>query len=331
MALLLPAVGSARASSRRLECQNKLRNLGMAMLHVADQDQRFPAAGNFGSDANGQLKAYHGWVVKVLPWIDQKPLFDQWQFDDASNLGTNLALSQTPIPLLVCPVDGTLLGGGDLSYVVNSGFGFTSAPTGVGDCPVDTDHRPIDFNGNGITCPADSALDGPQNDKVIFEQTALFFAENWPPRTTPNGTHRFHRLADVTDGLSQTLMMTENVRAGRITADPTWTWGSPWPSANCFFVSSTVCANNTCTAENVDYSRANQGDHAINAGQMQRRAHAPWPSSNHGPGVNVVFVDGRVRFLSEYIDGRVYAALMSPQGAQIVGPLAQSPISDADY
>ena len=39
MALLLPAVGGARASSKRMECQNNLRNLGMAMLSVADHDR----------------------------------------------------------------------------------------------------------------------------------------------------------------------------------------------------------------------------------------------------------------------------------------------------
>lgn len=329
MALLLPAVGGARASSKRVECRNKLRNLGMAMMNVADQEGRLPAIGNFGHYPDGNLKLYHSWVVDVLPWIDQKPIYDQWQFDEASDRGSNGALTQTQIPILTCPSDSTLLGGGDLSYVVNAGFGFTSVSRGVGDCPVNPRNQPMDYNGNGITCPRDPERDGSPNDKQIYKQTGVFFVQNWP--LSDKGTVRFHRLADITDGLSQTMFLTENVRAGRMENNPMRNWGSPYAYGNCFYVSWTICDKNSCTQENVDYSRANKGDHAINSSHTQGESNSYWPSSEHGAGVNVVFGDGHAKFLSEYIDGAVYAALVSPQGSEITGPLAQPVLRDTDY
>jgi len=52
-----------------------------------------------------------------------------------------------------------------------------------------------------------------------------------------------------------------------------------------------------------------------------------WPSSYHSGGVNVVYADGHVAFLSEGIEGSVYASLVSPCGSRIKGPLAQVTIS----
>ena len=44
-----------------------------------------------------------------------------------------------------------------------------------------------------------------------------------------------------------------------------------------------------------------------------------------------LFADGRVHFLSETVDGRVYATLLSPQGSRLAGPLAQKVVADSDY
>ncbi|HAH45517.1 MAG TPA: hypothetical protein DCM07_11810, partial [Planctomycetaceae bacterium] len=64
---------------------------------------------------------------------------------------------------------------------------------------------------------------------------------------------------------------------------------------------------------------ANSGSSAINAGIAKPEGSAPYPNSLHKGGVNVGYCDGHIQFLSENIDGKVYAALASPQGAALSG------------
>jgi hypothetical protein len=98
-----------------------------------------------------------------------------------------------------------------------------------------------------------------------------------------------------------------------------------------------VCDNLCCSAGNVDYARANdrsQHPHrleAINSSLDQAEGEAPWPSSFHPDGVHVVYCGGRVKFLSEDVEGLVYASLISPRGSLIQGPLAQPVVSPDQY
>ncbi|MSR57926.1 MAG: DUF1559 domain-containing protein [Planctomycetaceae bacterium] len=327
MALILPAVMSARAASRRTQCQNNLRNIGLAMTNVAESARRFPASGNWGHHTQNDYNPYHSWVVDLLPWVDRQDVFNKWNFDQSSLGADNQALGNLHVAVLTCPSDITLLGRGDLSYVVNGGFGFTIAYNGVGNCPVNAESQPIDFNGNGVICPADQKQDGTPLDQQLFFQTGMFFAQNWRP--TPAA--RFHTFNDIQDGLSQTILLTENVRTGADRFAPGINWASPVAFRTSFFLLSAVCLDNACTAGNVDYAHANQGRQAINAGLEQAEGEAPWPSSYHTGGVFVVFGDGHVKFLSQNVAGAVYAALVSPQGGRITGPLAQNLLSADEY
>jgi hypothetical protein len=47
--------------------------------------------------------------------------------------------------------------------------------------------------------------------------------------------------------------------------------------------------------------------------------------------VNVLFCDGGVRFISDTIDGSVYACLITPAGGRLPSPYQQSPLTDDDY
>jgi len=327
MALLLPAVASARAASRKAQCQNNLRNLGIAMLARADSARRFPASGNVGNNATTALP-FHNWVVELLPWIDRHDLFDLWKFDLPQNGAANRSLAGLHLAVLTCPADITAIGAGDLSYVVNGGFGWTSTLAGVSDCPLAFSSQALDLNGNGVACPRDATKDGKPSDKDFYFQTALFFLENWK---VPNGTLRHHTPDDVVDGLSHTIMIAENVKAGYDPFSPDTNWASPDPRRNSFFVSFGVCHGGRCSAGNVDYRRANRGVEAINGALQQAEGEAPWPSSYHAGGVYAVFADGHVKFLAQEIGGAVYAALVSPQGSRIAGPLLQRPPSDVEY
>ena len=335
MALLLPAVQQARSAARRTQCQNNLHNVSLAMLAHVDTQRRFPAAGNFGNVA--PFKRYRSWVVDLLPWLEQRGIFDRWDFNESYDAPPNAGLANTHIEILMCPDDSSTADGqGNLSYVVNCGFGFT-LPI---DCPgnwhfaTDSVPAPMDLNGNGVTCTPPDTPDGEPSDRDQFFRTALFFVENWPPGS---GTVRYHRFATIRDGTSQTIMLSENVRAGYEAGPPASNWANPIAWRTAFFVSGYVCQNNNCAPGSVDYARANDRGQtpyrfeAINASLDQSEGRAPWPSSYHTGGVHAAFADGHIQFLSQTIDGGVYAALVSPAGMLLEGPLRQRVVSGSDF
>jgi prepilin-type processing-associated H-X9-DG protein len=332
MALLLPAVMNARSYARRATCMNNLRNVGLAMLSETGTRKRFPASGHFSLTGSEQ---YHSWVVPLLPYLERNDIHTAWNWNLTVDDPANAALTRISVPTLVCPDDFTVVPGqGNLSYVVNAGFAWTSGTPAL-DCPVSFHVQenpvlaPLDFSGNGNPCP----VGGPEDagNIKLFYQTGLFFLENWPPAKESAKYARYHTLDSILDGTSNTIMLSENLRAGYDPAKGT-SWATSYPTYSDFFVSSYVCENRSCAPGKVDYSRANNTMYeGINSSIDQAEGEAPWPSSFHPGGVHVVFVDGHVQFLSEEVAGAVYAALVSPQGASIRGPLAQVVLSDTDY
>ena len=333
MALLLPAVMSARAAGRRAQCMNNLHNVSLAMLSEVAAKRRFPASGNFSLDGS---KHHHSWVVPLLAWLERADIFAKWKWELSHNDPANAQLTSIGIPVLVCPDDFTAVPGqGNLSYVVNGGFGWTTRTPAL-DCPVSFHVMtspilaPMDFNGDGSAC---SGGPGDSSDKRLFYQTGLFFLENWPIGTY---TVRHHSLDSILDGASNTIMLSENVRAGYDPANGT-SWASPYPRNISFFLSSYVCENRSCAAGKVDYRRANDCTQdpyrleAINSSRDQAEGEAPWPSSFHTGGVYVAFADGHLKLLRAQVDGAVYAALISPQGMLVHGPLAQVLLSSDSY
>ncbi len=86
VALLLPAVQSAREAARRTECKNNLKQLGLASLNYHDTQKRFPPG---AVNAEGSL-----WSFYILPFIEQgvaaaKAEVNQWDSPDAASNGTN--------------------------------------------------------------------------------------------------------------------------------------------------------------------------------------------------------------------------------------------------
>ena len=119
--------------------------------------------------------------------------------------------------------------------------------------------------------------------------------------------------------MSNTLLLAENVRTGYDPVTANSNWGSCDTRRTKVYFSDRICTNNLCAPGNVDFSRANSGDHAINSGRNAAEGQSPWPNSFHPGGVCVGFADGRAQFLNESISGQVYVQLMTPQGTRLVG------------
>lgn len=314
-AILLPAVQQAREASRRNTCANNIRNLGLAMLGHAEAARRFTYSGYFHANSTSDTYPPPNWVETLLPRIERSDISNQWNRTVDGADPSNQRLAGIHIDVLCCPDDPSLTGGGDLSYQVNGGIGFSAQIGGIDNCPLAPNNGKIDLNGNGITCPPlNSTADGSPDDRSLPTMLGMFFMESGGP----TGTTRHHTPDSVYDGLSNTLMLAENVRAG---VDPLWpytNWANTDPHRTSFYFGSAVCASLKCSPGNVNCALANNPSQGINASLNQPEG-TPWPSSFHaGDGANFVFADGHLKFVSVSIDGAVYAALFSPQGQKLV-------------
>ncbi len=103
VALLLPAVQAAREAARRSQSSNNLKQIAIALHNYHDTHREFPPA--VVTDANGQ-PLYSGRVL-LLPYLEQKPLYDAFDKSQAWNSPANMALSQSMIPVFVDPSAGT--------------------------------------------------------------------------------------------------------------------------------------------------------------------------------------------------------------------------------
>ena len=104
LALLVPAVQSARASARRATCQNQLRQLGLALHLYHDCHDCFPC-GSYIKGPSLPIQSGWGWGAMVLPFVDSGALYEQIDFRLGTAVGSNFALIETPVSLWRCPSD----------------------------------------------------------------------------------------------------------------------------------------------------------------------------------------------------------------------------------
>lgn len=125
IALLLPAVQQAREAARRSQCQNNLKQLGLALHNYHDVHKTFPPGivtattlwtSSCSVMSNGvavpdtNARAW-GWGAFILPFIDQAPLFnllrpDGCRMPNENTLYNGVALLQQPLEAFRCPSDG---------------------------------------------------------------------------------------------------------------------------------------------------------------------------------------------------------------------------------
>lgn len=100
IALLLPAIQAAREAARRIECQNNLRQFGIALATFHDNRRVLPpaVADNFGGST--QL---HAWSIFILPYIEEGNLAKAYDFAAGHNAAVNRPVVGTPLSIFLCP------------------------------------------------------------------------------------------------------------------------------------------------------------------------------------------------------------------------------------
>jgi len=317
VALIMPAVQSARNAARRTQCINHLKNLALAVTNFASAHRgEVPPLYKLLGGAN------RSWIALLLPNLDASDVYrvmDQGQYPPQSQ--------PVSLAVLQCPVDPTAYQQpGMTSYVANAGYWAQAGDgTQLWDNPISYNNAGnllymVDWDDDGrcISCGTNAHDEG---DLKIARATGVFF----PPGPTGKSSVSLDFISEG-DGQTNTIMLSENIQAGR--------WDIPANLHDIAFalrvtndgLNSTSGQPDAIGAVNPNDRRFYQlliaaGASADFGNSFPNRnkdrateGHAPRPSSNHAGQFNVAFCDGRVRALNDNIDQRVYARLITSDG-----------------
>jgi prepilin-type N-terminal cleavage/methylation domain-containing protein/prepilin-type processing-associated H-X9-DG protein len=287
--LLLPAVQKVREAAARMKCSNNLKQMGLACHNFHDTQGIVPpsrtASGGFPR-LNIPPNAYNGALVWILPYLEQENI--RKIYDPTLHFGhaNNQTAVRTKVNVFLCP----------------------STPNGERVAPT--------FTHNGFTISNAAVSD---YSVIRNVETSLWtsFPNNvdaynegtrWGPFSYNSGSNtRVMTWAGVTDGLSNTLFYVED--AGRPTEyvagkrpSGSTTSGSAWCDEAAEF------GLHGCTPPN-DTRPGLQAINCTNDGE---------PYAFHTGGINVGLCDGSVRFISDTIDIRTFARLVTAQAGEVV-------------
>ena len=97
--LLLPAVQAAREAARRMQCNNNIKQLALALHNYESEYKSLPPA--YTVDANGNR--LHSWRTLMLPYLEQNALYQKIDFTVAWDDPKNAFLAGMDIPMFRCP------------------------------------------------------------------------------------------------------------------------------------------------------------------------------------------------------------------------------------
>ncbi len=324
VALLMPAVQGAREAARRVQCQNKLKQLGVALQNYASGNQdtfpigmRAPFSYNYRCHLTGEDRGFE-WTYLIhfiLPHLEQQAYFDALggpRFD-LPNPYTRASCNQWPIAarnpslsIFLCPSDCIFQSQRQTQFgILNFG---KSNYLGVFSGLRDADAGLLDSGGWGLQHPG---LRSPIR--------ALFAIGRPGMRTgTPN--------AAVVDGLSNTIAMAEYLTGisdgGHDAFDTRGSFGTSRAGNQSMYLA------NQPNSPNPDRRLNHQGfcpsdmnlhkpQHNLPCTPCGEADQSVSPRSRHAGGVNAVFADGAVRFMTDAVDLKAWRSLGTIAGHEI--------------
>lgn len=316
IALLLPAVQQAREAARRTQCKNNLHNLGLALHNYHDTANVFvPALINSGRFNNsgwhlltGGVKNQVGWIG-LLPYLEQAAAYAQYDSSFPNNPST-----PNGIPL------------------ASAGL----SDNGAKNLPITSMRLPV------IECPSDPSAGEEGNEagtgfyarnkakrSSYFMATGVFTDYNDSYKTTAGdirrgmfGNNGAARIADLTDGTSNTIAIGEGSGGKYKTAVQYGPWGLAGTHTS---IHGRVVQSNSSTVVNAtSFTAADARDWAPNAAYggavtTPKKSYAWAFNSQHTGGVQFLLADGSVRFISENINYLTFLQLNYIQDGGVLG------------
>jgi prepilin-type N-terminal cleavage/methylation domain-containing protein len=178
VAMLLPAVQSAREAARRMQCSNNLKQVGLALHNYHTAHNQFPPGVVWDPAwASGGGPMMATWVGQILPQIEQTAVFELAQFDKPNGGGMTNAWNPpymgVSLPVMICPSDtkqpdtnsGAYAKG---NYAGNNGTG-PMQPTADPNCTGCAVARKPGVFMNNSTTSVDTIRDGSTNTILVSE------------------------------------------------------------------------------------------------------------------------------------------------------------------
>jgi prepilin-type N-terminal cleavage/methylation domain-containing protein/prepilin-type processing-associated H-X9-DG protein len=314
MALLLPAIQKVREAANRMLCSSNMRQLAIAMHNYHNDFNKLPPGmGPYGC-------CWGTWPVYLLPYIEQDALFKRFV-----NLGghdpipprpgggprygqaPNLDVTRSRLKVLTCPSDTP---NAPSNGVTNNNYGVNYGNTNFyGTTVAGVPFLGAPFRAYPAGWLSDTRMQArygwaqPDSDKwVEFQQ----HGKAGQPQAA---------VGQISDGSSNTLMLSEFIQGqGNDLRGFIW-WGSAsgfttfnLPNANA----PDVMTGGSCNVA----ATWNIACTTLNSQQFPKMSAAR--SRHSGSGVNVVYCDGHIAFVSNGISLPVWRALGTSNGGEIV-------------
>lgn len=205
IALLLPAVQQAREAARRSQCKNNFKQIGLALHNYHDVFSTFPPGwiGVENRQPSPEGESGFAWGTMILPYLDQAPLYNQFNYTLAMDVTPNRDLLDNYLNVFSCPSDpkpNTFTiqdrNGTDTELAVSNYVGVFGT-TEIHDCENTPGTAPVTASGQCVS------------DGVFFHNSRI-------------------KMRDIIDGTSSTLMVGE--RTTFVEADGTQFYGT-WTGA----------------------------------------------------------------------------------------------------
>ncbi len=340
--LLLPAVQKVREAAGRSQCQNNLRQLGIASINYDAAHGGFPynaitknnnqepyipfEAGTIPAPGNtGGTQGRCGGLVPLLPFVEQNNILPVYNFNVDFSDPSNVNALKIPFRLFRCPSSTTTdapVPAYNTTYIGpgNAAFAPPNAPgsgTNIFGSAVYPTTKTTSTGWSGDYAPLAQVKTVKDSSGAEIGYANPNVAAAYPAGTVPSkGAMRQNgptRITEITDGTSNTTLWSE--AAGRnmqyfadrssIAYDTTKITGPIWADSD-----------NRLTVTGTDATGKLQfgtGSCAINCNNLQGDIYAFHPN-----GANIGFADGSVRFVKDSINIAILAALVTKSGGETV-------------
>ena len=363
--LLLPAVQSARESARRTDCSSKMKQVMLAAINFHEARGAFPC-NNTGTPnvlnsnvllkgegphytSGGPTSKSYGWLVFVLPFMEESATHDRIDFSVAPTNSANVALRTTLIPAFACPSDpyamyDNPIARANASTATGSTTGMDGGvcgETGTGDTGMQSQRYRGQFcsyhgsAGDGyennvtgfcgstgyVTYGCGAAADGPAS--------GVYGGYPGPSGTNPGRYRGFHSFRNA-DNIGYTNLngsprlprqtaalvtdgLSSTIFLGHASTNSTYRGnGAAFYGPQCVKTTAVpIYIGNICPKLGVGFANT---DTPRTACSSLAAGNMMGFSSHHGPDLPVAMADGSVRWLNETIDQKTYNAMGSKNG-----------------
>ena len=285
--LLLPAVQTAREAARRSSCQNNLKQIGLAILNHENVKKAYPA----GYTYFGSNERCWGWATFILPYMERMDLYQSLQPDKrklssvcvSGAAQADIDALQTKIAQYRCPSDNSpdLRDKARFNLPTDATSLFGSSPP----FPAATSNYVGASGGQWISGTDSSYPTGYGAPYKDFDCGGVFFGRWDATASTPGSGPLGVKVSGITDGTSKVIMVGERASKGL---------AAVWAGVG---LTTDYGPAGTCTT--LARLGFNQNWDLYDLYGSDNRGKGP--SSAHSNGVQYLFADGAVAFISDAV------------------------------